>query len=224
MTDPRPGARRRREEGIRAVVAFPVRVGREVAGVLEFFSDLPLPRDAALLEVMANLGTQVGRVVERARAQEAQRLSEAKFAGIISISSDAIVSVDESQRIVFFNQGAEQIFGYGPRGAGRAAGAADPRAAAPGTGRSAGVRRLPVAARRMGERGRSPGGQGGAGFPRTRISKLSGRHPHLHRRRRTDRALPCDEALARRPRSWRAPTPSEHSPTWHHDLQEPLRL
>ena len=49
---------------------------------------------------------------ERARAEEALRFSEAKFAGIVGIASDAIVSVDESQRVVLFNQGAEQIFGY----------------------------------------------------------------------------------------------------------------
>ena len=43
---------------------------------------------------------------------EALRLSEARFAGIVGISADAIVSVDESQRIVFFNAGAEKVFGY----------------------------------------------------------------------------------------------------------------
>jgi two-component system sensor kinase FixL len=51
-------------------------------------------------------------ITERIRAEEALRASEAKFSGIISISSDAIVSVDEEQRIVHFNKGAETVFGY----------------------------------------------------------------------------------------------------------------
>src|SRR5215217_3162746 len=43
---------------------------------------------------------------------DAPGLTEALFEGIASISSDAIVSVDEAQRIVFFNRGAEGIFGW----------------------------------------------------------------------------------------------------------------
>jgi PAS domain S-box-containing protein len=50
-------------------------------------------------------------ISERRRAQEALRLSEAKFSGIVSISADAIISVDENQKITLFNEGAEKIFG-----------------------------------------------------------------------------------------------------------------
>lgn len=39
-------------------------------------------------------------------------ITNALLAGIVTISADAIVCVDEAQRIIFFNEGAEKIFGY----------------------------------------------------------------------------------------------------------------
>ena len=51
-------------------------------------------------------------ITERIRAEEMLRLSEAKFSGIIAIATDAIVTVDEEERIVLFNQGAEKVFGW----------------------------------------------------------------------------------------------------------------
>ena len=49
---------------------FPVMVGSDVTAVLEFFTSEPLEPDEALCEVMAQIGTQLGHVVERELAQE----------------------------------------------------------------------------------------------------------------------------------------------------------
>jgi PAS domain S-box-containing protein len=51
-------------------------------------------------------------ITDRKRLQEELRLAEAKASGILAISADAIISIDDHQRITMFNEGAEKIFGY----------------------------------------------------------------------------------------------------------------
>jgi PAS domain S-box-containing protein len=53
--------------------AFPLLVGRDVAAVLEFFSPDITEPDFQVLEVMAHVGAQLGRVVERKTAEKALR-------------------------------------------------------------------------------------------------------------------------------------------------------
>ena len=43
---------------------------------------------------------------------ESLQKSQARFSGILEIANDAIISVDSTQRIILFNQGAVKIFGY----------------------------------------------------------------------------------------------------------------
>jgi signal transduction histidine kinase len=69
--------------GVRASLSFPVLVGTKVAAVLEFFSDSPEEPDEEVILVMAHVGEQLGRVLERDRSDrtivEAQRrLAEAQ--------------------------------------------------------------------------------------------------------------------------------------------------
>jgi PAS domain S-box-containing protein len=56
--------------------------------------------------------SQIEDITARKRAEKALRASEEKSSGILSISADAMISIDEDQRITMFNEGAEKIFGY----------------------------------------------------------------------------------------------------------------
>jgi GAF domain-containing protein len=66
-----PRARHAQDSGLRAAFAFPVLVGREVAAVLEFFAAEARPPEVPLLQVMAHIGIQLGRVIERTRTAAA---------------------------------------------------------------------------------------------------------------------------------------------------------
>jgi PAS domain S-box-containing protein len=63
-------------EGIRAGFAFPVRVGGEVLGVMEFFSRESREPDEELHALMDSVGSQLGQLVERRRAEESLRRAE----------------------------------------------------------------------------------------------------------------------------------------------------
>jgi diguanylate cyclase (GGDEF)-like protein len=58
------------EAGLHAAFAFPVLVRGDVHAVLEFFSRTGAPIDAATLEVMGQVGEQLGRVSERLMAED----------------------------------------------------------------------------------------------------------------------------------------------------------
>ena len=57
------------ECGLKAAFAFPVLISGEVVAVLEFFAPQAAEPDEQLLALMAHIGTQLGRVIERDRAQ-----------------------------------------------------------------------------------------------------------------------------------------------------------
>lgn len=84
------------ETGIKSGFAFPVLADvlaeKEVVAVLEFFSLDEVEPDEELLEVMAHVGSQLGRVVERVRAERTMRESERRLR-----ESEALLS--EAERI-----------------------------------------------------------------------------------------------------------------------------
>jgi PAS domain S-box-containing protein len=61
-------------EGLHAAFGFPILLGAEVLGVLEFFSHQIQQPDHRLLEMMNAIGSQIGQFIERKEAEEALRV------------------------------------------------------------------------------------------------------------------------------------------------------
>ena len=84
---------------------------RRADGVYRWWLIRGVPLLSANGEISKWFGTCTD-IEEIKDAEQRLKESEAQFSGIVSIAADAIISIDDEQRITIFNRGAEQIFGY----------------------------------------------------------------------------------------------------------------
>jgi PAS domain S-box-containing protein len=98
--------------GLVGAFSFPILSGRDVVGVLEFFSRDHAEIDPPLVEVMTNIGVQLGRVIERTRAREALRRSEARFRTIFEKSAIGIQVSDAEGYILDTNPALQEMLGF----------------------------------------------------------------------------------------------------------------
>ncbi len=76
-----------KKAGLRGAFAFPIRVGEETIGVLEFFSHATADPDPDLLKMVGAIGSQIGQYVERERAEsESAQAREAAEAASVAKS------------------------------------------------------------------------------------------------------------------------------------------
>jgi len=64
------------------------------------------------LEFLSSVGDQIALAIERKRAEQSLRESEGRYRSVVETASDAIVTIDEVNEIIFINNAAEKIFGY----------------------------------------------------------------------------------------------------------------
>lgn len=104
--------------GLVSGCAFPLMIREEPVGVLEFFSIEMREIDSATIEIMRHLGTQLGRVVERARAEhhlgrhalELRRLSK-RLETVLNSAGEGIYGVDDVDRVTFINEAGAALVG-----------------------------------------------------------------------------------------------------------------
>jgi Amt family ammonium transporter len=98
-------ARVAKDVGIKGAAAFPVLVGEDVVAVLEFFSPEPRQPNEAVLEVMASVGTQLGRIVERERSEAA------RFKTLVDHMPANVNLRDRNGKFILINRDYEEFHG-----------------------------------------------------------------------------------------------------------------
>jgi PAS domain S-box-containing protein len=104
-----PAARR---AGLHGAFAFPMCIGNEVVGVLEFFNRSVLTPDADLLRTMSVVGNQLGQFVAHMRVETSVVEGQRDTRAILDTALDAIIGMDHHGLITEFNPAAERTFGY----------------------------------------------------------------------------------------------------------------
>ncbi len=86
--------------GLHRAIAFPVRAGSEITGVMAFFGrDIREP-DEQLLETAAHIGSQVGQFIARKEAEHALRESEERLRTVVSNAPIILWAIDNDGAVL----------------------------------------------------------------------------------------------------------------------------
>ena len=100
--------------GLKSGFATPVKVGDETVGVLEFFSDERTERDEELADALIQIGTELGRVFERQRAERALQSREEQLRQIIDNAPIWIFVKNREGRYLIANKAVADSYGVTP--------------------------------------------------------------------------------------------------------------
>ena len=82
-----------------------------VSSVLKLRPDDQDKTKTQLIEELNGLRQQISEIPKDTK-DNLQGECEARFAALLNITEEAIISIEPSQRIILFNKGAEKVFGY----------------------------------------------------------------------------------------------------------------
>ena len=98
--------------GLHAAFCIPIHGTSGAIAAIEFLAARRRDPDAHLLETMTSLGGRIGQWIDRWRAEDRLRDSEARKTAILNAAFDCIITMDAQGNVVEVNQATERAFGY----------------------------------------------------------------------------------------------------------------
>ncbi len=100
------------KDGLLSGFYFPILLEDRVLGVIECYSLRRHKRDPGFVKLVADVADKMGQYIKREQAEEALRQNEEHLRRILQTALDAVITIDVSGIITFWNAQAEKIFGW----------------------------------------------------------------------------------------------------------------
>ena len=100
------------DAGLHGAFGFPVQLGTDILGVLEFFSRTPRQPDEPLLAMMTAVGRQIGQFIERNDAERALAAEKERLDVTLRSIGDGVIATDAEGHVQLLNTVAETLTGW----------------------------------------------------------------------------------------------------------------
>jgi len=96
--------------GLRTVVVMPVLVRREVVALFRFIADEAIVHDERVVDAMGTVGAQLGRALERERAERALAHRFAELNAVLDATNEGICLSDRDGQVRYVNTSMEDLW------------------------------------------------------------------------------------------------------------------
>jgi signal transduction histidine kinase len=96
--------------GLRTLVVMPVLIRREVVALFRFFVDEALAHDERVVDAMGTVGAQLGRALERDRAERALAHRFADLNAVLDATTEGVCLSDLDGQVRYVNTAMEQLW------------------------------------------------------------------------------------------------------------------